>query len=72
MESREMHTLSLVIVLSTTPPGRQIQWEPGNQVPTKFLSSSDVFGRIHALLPIIRVSVTEGYELKEMITCDRN
>ena len=29
--------------------GRQILWEPGNQVPTKCLSLSEFFGRIHAL-----------------------
>ena len=33
-------------------PGRQIHWELGNQVPTKCISSSKFFGRIHALLRI--------------------
>ena len=27
----------------------RIHWEPGNQVPTNFISSSEFFGRIHAL-----------------------
>ena len=29
--------------------GRLFLWEPGNQVPTKCLSSSEIFGRIHEL-----------------------
>ena len=41
--------LDMKMTLHTTPPGRQILWEPGNQVPTKCISSSEFFGRIHAL-----------------------
>ena len=33
-------------------PGRQIPWEPGNQVPTKCIGSSEFFGRIYALQQI--------------------
>ena len=32
--------------------GRQIPWEPGNQVPTKYISSCEFFGRIPMLLQI--------------------
>ena len=34
--------------------GRQIHWEPGNQVPTKCISSSEFFGRIHTLFQVDR------------------
>ena len=52
--------------------GRQILWEPGNQVPTKCLSSSKFFGRIHAFSRIDRISLTEGYELTRNNSCDMN
>ena len=38
-----------LLTLRTVRPGRRFLWEPGNQVPTKCLSSSEIFGRIHAL-----------------------
>ena len=43
--------------------GRQIQREPGNQVSTKYISSSKSFVRIHALPRIDRVSLTVGCEV---------
>ena len=35
--------------------GRHIHMEPGNQVPKKFISSSEFFGRMHMLLRIDRI-----------------
>ena len=53
-------------------PGRQIPWEPGNQVPMKCLSSSEFVGRIHAFSQIGKISLTEGYELTRNNSCDKN
>ena len=61
--------------LATTivaPTGRQILWEPGNQVPTKCLSWSEFFDRIHAFSRIDRISLTKGYELTRNNSCDKN
>ena len=40
-------------------PGRKMHSEPGNQVPTKCLSSDRIFGRIHTMPQVNRASLTK-------------
>ena len=67
-----------------TQPGRLFLWEPGNQVPTKCISSSELFVWIHALSRIDKFNrrmwthkkwflVTRNDFLwQELISCDEN
>ena len=53
--------------------GRNINGEPGNQIPTKSISWGKFFGRIHLMLQIDRASLTKEREIfwQDLIFCDR-
>ena len=44
---------------STKSPGQHIHGEPGNQVPTKCMSSGKIFGRTNTMPQVDRSSLTK-------------